>query len=52
MSFDSSQGQWFQDTLSYSGTKTSEKTGVKENEHVYLFSLFLYALEILIVVFR
>ena len=33
------QGLCFQDTPSYSGTKTSKAVCVKENEHVYLFSL-------------
>ena len=41
MSFDASgvAGPVFQDTPSYSGTKTGKKACVKENEHVYLFSL-------------
>ena len=30
---------YFQDTPSYSGTKISKKACVKENEHVYVFSL-------------
>ena len=46
------QELFFQDTPSYSGTKTSKKACVKENEHEYLFSLFLDTLEILILIFR